>query len=168
MPDSPDPSADTPSVRTILFVCTGNTCRSPMAQAIAEGLLAGAGASEAFFVASAGVSAMPGSGATPEAVDAAHELGYRLDDHRSAPLSPLMVEKAHAVFGLTRAHVEAIRALAPDHADAVQLLDPQGHDVPDPIGQPGAVYLETARHLRAMIAARLRELGVEVDAEATT
>lgn len=168
MPDAAETPAANPDVHTILFVCTGNTCRSPMAQAIAEGLLAGAGASGAFFVASAGVSAMAGASATPEAIEAVEHLGYRLEGHHSAPLSAPMVERAHAVFGLTASHVDAIHSLVPERTQSVSLLDPEGRDVPDPIGHPASVYLDTARRLQAMVAARLRELGVKVDAETTT
>ncbi|GAB4521087.1 MAG: hypothetical protein Tsb0013_24490 [Phycisphaerales bacterium] len=161
-------TTDHAPLRTVLFVCTGNTCRSPMAQAIAEELLRGSRGGADFFVASAGVAAGSGAPATPEAIRAIEHIGVTPIDHRSTPLSEAMVERAEAVFGLTASHVDAIRAMAPDAGDKIRLLDPTGADVPDPIGQGPEVYLETARRLRTLVAHRLRELGVEVNAEVGT
>lgn len=135
-----------------------------MAQAIAEDLLRSSEGGDRFFVASAGVMAGAGSPMTYEAEQALQQLGVAPIDHRSTPLTSPMVEGAEAVFGLTSSHVSAIRSLAPDASDAIHLLDPTGGDVPDPIGGPLELYVETARRLRTLVAHRLRELGVEIDA----
>lgn len=167
MTAEPHPGPDTARpLKTVLFVCTGNTCRSPMAQAIAEDMLRKSADAGEHFVASAGVAASSGGPATPEAVDALAALGVPIHDHRSTPLSATMVERAHAVYALTASHRDAILAIAPEARERIHLLDPEGHDVPDPIGMSSVVYLETARHLRTLVAARLRALGVRVDQEA--
>ncbi len=61
---------------------------------------------------------------------------------------------------MTRSHLAAIARLDPGAAGRAQLLDPAGHDVPDPIGGPQSQYDATARALRDMIAARLKEMGL--------
>ncbi|MEM1423640.1 MAG: low molecular weight protein arginine phosphatase [Planctomycetota bacterium] len=160
---TPTTSGSAP-LRTVLFVCTGNTCRSPMAQAIAEDLLRHADGGDGIFIASAGVAAGSGAPMTLEAEEALEKLGVPIIEHRSTPLSAPMVGGAHAVFGLTASHVDAIRSIAPDAGETVAVLDPTGQDVPDPIGAGLDVYLETARRLRTLVAHRLRELNVELDA----
>ena len=82
----------------LLLVCTGNTCRSPMAEVIARDLLKG---EDGAVVRSAGVSAGPGAAATPQAVAAAGELGLDLSTHRSQPLTAQAV-RAQVQAQLTR------------------------------------------------------------------
>lgn len=146
--------------RTILFVCTGNTCRSPMAAAIARDLAAkrATPGSVPVRVLSAGVSATAGAPMTQEAASALRALGVEPGAHRSTPLDESLLARADHVFGLTRSHVRAIEADVPALRGKAQVLDPGGDDVPDPIGGPESVYRETAAALRAMIAARLEEL----------
>jgi len=144
--------------RTVLFVCTGNTCRSPMARAIAEGLVAAEPPSGiTTVVRSAGVSAIDGAPASPEAVEVMRARGLDLTAHESSALTAAMVDAADVVYTMTPSHAEAVMRLVPSAAHKVFPLDPAGL-VPDPIGMPIEEYNATADRLTELIRARLKEL----------
>jgi protein-tyrosine phosphatase len=148
---------------TILFVCSGNTCRSPMAEAIARRLLA-----EKFHVSdddlekkgisviSAGSFAMPGARATPAAVEALKEMGSDLTKHRSRPLSVELIHQADAIFTMSKNHAQAVAALVPSASEKTKTLDPD-KDVEDPIGGDLSLYQELAVELKRLIEKRLEE-----------
>lgn len=138
--------------RRLLFVCSGNTCRSPMAASIARAL-----AGEAFEVESAGVSAMEGAGMTAEAGEALRALGMEPGVHASSMLTRERVASAEAVFVMTKAHLRAVESMG--GSGKAVLLDPEGGDVEDPIGGPLEAYIATAKRLREMIEVRLKEFG---------
>ena len=143
----------------IVFVCSGNTCRSPMAEAIAREELKHRSGGEAVQVVSAGVFAMPGAPITPEAEQALRKLGIAAAEHQSRPLTPPLAMQADAIFCMTESHLAALREMAPAAAYKAHLLDPGGASVDDPIGAGSDIYVECAQSLRHMIRHRLDELG---------
>lgn len=153
--------------RTILFVCSGNTCRSPMAAAIARSLLfdakgAGDPNKPATRIRSAGSSAGDGDPMTPESVAALQSLGVDakgIEDHRSKGLTRQMIADADVIYTMTTQHARQVRSMDPSAADKIKLLDPEERDIPDPIGESQAVYTRTAERLRELIRKRLAELG---------
>jgi len=149
-----EPSIRRMLTRTYLFVCTGNTCRSPMAAGLARKLLAeqiGCKVADlsrrGVKVISAGTFAADGLGATEFAVQAARELGADISRHRSRILTRELINEADVVFCMTDSHVAEARRIAPDQAGKIRRLDPRG-DVPDPVGGPIDVYRRSAERIR--------------------
>lgn len=140
--------------RTILFVCTGNLCRSPMAAALMRHLLARDAARRDWRVLSAGLWAEEGEPASAGAIAAMAERGIDITDHSSRRLTRQMVEEADLILGMTRDHVEALQVAFPEARERIHLLAAMAgerHDVADPYGRSLAAYRITAGELERLI-----------------
>jgi len=138
-----------------LIVCTGNTCRSPMAAALLRGLL------ERRFkrdresvglplpaVHSAGTGAYEGAPASGNAILVVREFGLDLRYHRSRRLTPQSIRAADFVLAMSRGSADLIRKLAPDAAGRIEVLNRAGGGVPDPFGGVLEEYRDVAEVLR--------------------
>ena len=152
--------------KRILFVCTGNTCRSPMAEVLAK-TLAENGGFRRIEVRSAGTSAAPGHSASEGALRAAHRHGLALRDHVSTPLSPELIAWADLVLAMGPAHLARIRELGGTGKSALLGAFSEGEDgalepaVPDPFGGDDETYEATFRTLEEMVTAALDRLSKE-------
>ncbi|MGC1481888.1 MAG: serine hydroxymethyltransferase [Chthoniobacterales bacterium] len=128
-------------MKRVLFVCTGNICRSPMAEGLFRQLVHGRGD---IAVASAGVSASTGQPPSREAVDVLRdEESVDISKQRSQPVTEQLIEESDFIFAMTRDHQRLMEMLFPISGGKVRLLrefDEVSRDVPDPIGQGPEVY----------------------------
>jgi protein-tyrosine phosphatase len=149
----------------LIFVCTGNTCRSPMAEAMMRRRVADAlKCSDAdleehgVMIVSAGISAQAGGRASPESAQVAQERGLDLSRHESQPLGERLLRFADLVLTLTRGHRDAIVAQWPDCASRVKLLCRDGSDIADPIGGPIELYRRCADQIDTELGAWLDQI----------
>lgn len=142
--------------KVITVVCTGNICRSPMAERLLQHALAAETSLLAEVqVLSAGVSAFPGDPASRNAVKAMKKVGLDLSDHRSRPLSGQLLEISDLILTMTSSHVDIIRCHNPDLSSQVfrfrEWVSDGSLEVPDPYGGSLHSYLETRDSLAEAI-----------------
>jgi len=150
----------------VLLVCSGNMCRSPMAEGLAREMLAdrlGCGPADlhrhGLEVASAGTGlAIFGFPASENAIRTMEERGIDIRGHQSRPLTVDALLAADYIWVMAQSHLDPVRKLAPEAAPRVSLLDPSGEDVSDPIGGAIEAYRDCADHIEGALAERLAEV----------
>ena len=121
-----------------------------MAAAIARAV-----AGDGVRIESAGVGAISGADATPEAREAVRRMGIEMGEHASRPLTRQLIEEADEIVCMTPDHVIGVLELDPEARGKTTTL--AGEPIPDPIGMPLEHYVRTARTLRALIQRRMQE-----------
>jgi len=153
--------------RLFLFVCSGNTCRSPMAAAIANAEIAkrlsipvAALQTVNMRALSAGVSARVGEPLTAEAQEALRSLHVPVEPHAARNLTSELAQQAEMIFCMTGAHREAVIKLLPAVASKTYCLDALS-DVDDPIGKGMEAYLTCAQRIHDLVRLRFNELDLK-------
>ena len=145
----------------ILLVCTGNTCRSPLAEAIVKRMVSDAGRTD-IEVSSAGAQARDGSPASDEALLVGLERNLDLSDHRSRPLTAGILDRSDLLLAMSESHVLQVRQLKPKAN--VHLVtrfgtdSGDGHPIQDPFGGDLAAYRETADDLERALSGLLERI----------
>lgn len=149
-------------IERVLLVCSGNTCRSPMAMVLLQDLWQQADPGWSLQVDSAGTGAFPGLSAADHALTAMKERGLDLSAHRSRPAPNL--QGYDLVLTMTRAHKDALVASQPNMAGRVFTLGEYagtGQEVPDPFGGPLSAYQHTATAMEPMLRAVIQRIRAE-------
>lgn len=143
----------------ILFICTGNTCRSPIAEGLARQLLG-----PEFKVESAGIAAWDGDSISPNALAVLREQGIELASHKARRVTREILSEADWIIPMTKAHEERLSSLFPEFKQKIKRLGAwslrlSDFDVSDPWGGTIEVYRQCAKDLEPLI----RELKDQLD-----
>lgn len=156
----------------ILVVCTGNICRSPMAEGLLKDRVGKHGLADRVAVRSAGTWANHGNAASDNGVVIAAEDDIDIAEHRSHPITPELVEGSDLILVMTQSHRDEILAESPGAKDKIHLLtrfaDPENgslEGVKDPIGGNMDAYRKTYMELTGLIDASMERIGRLVEEE---
>ena len=149
----------------IVFVCTGNTCRSPLAEGLAKAALGKEIGCDhdslpnfGFHISSAGIYAHGGGPISHHSYEQLKKRGVELGDHRATTATERLLARADRIYCLSRSHLDGVLGLLPrESSEKAALLDREGADVPDPIGGSSSDYRRCADHISGLISSRLSE-----------
>ncbi|MFQ5554902.1 MAG: hypothetical protein ACE5GC_05980 [Acidimicrobiia bacterium] len=137
----------------VVYVCTGNICRSPMAEAIARDVLPPSGVT----FASGGIATAEGRAMTPEAVAALSQIGVDGTGHVSQGVAGAFAPGADIIYAMETVHVRWLVRRYPEYATRIALLDPDGLPIIDPYGSTVQEYAATRDHIARAIAHRKQD-----------
>jgi protein-tyrosine phosphatase len=154
------------STVNFLFVCTGNTCRSPMAEGMFKRYLAEKLGCKVdmleemgYRISSAGTLALAGLPASPESVKACEAKGIDITDHNSVALTGQLIEESDYIFAMSNSHLDKIKGLKPEAVNKSKLLIKNGN-VPDPIGHSQHFYNECSDMIEDAVKRIISELKI--------
>ena len=123
----------------LLFICTGNTCRSPMAEGIAKTILGQTATS-------CGLAAMEGAPAADHAIAVAKEHGIDLTAHRATPLTESALNEADRIYVMSQSHADALTRFRPELADKIRVMG-----ISDPFGGSLDTYRQCFNEILAYL-----------------
>jgi tRNA threonylcarbamoyl adenosine modification protein (Sua5/YciO/YrdC/YwlC family) len=141
----------------LLFICTGNSCRSVMAKGLMEKFVNEAGLAEKVHIDSAGTSTFAGIGAAPNTVSVMREEGVDISNHIGKNINKDIVKRSDLIFVMENGHRNFILSIMPEIKDKIRLLK-EGQDIPDPIGKS----LEEYRNVLKVIKEEVQNIFLEI------